>query len=68
MQTCPRCGKIAVIEDGYKAGAFVCWKKREGCGAKYENLSEIERLFQDKNGSDAGNLESAELPFTVEGA
>jgi hypothetical protein len=37
-RVCPTCGKAAIIR-GQKdyGGGWVCWKKKEGCGAKFED-------------------------------
>jgi len=35
---CPKCGKEAIIKGSAKyGGGWVCWKKREGCGAKFDD-------------------------------
>lgn len=41
---CPKCGKPAVIKGQEQyGGGWVCWKKRDGCGAKWPNgAAEIE--------------------------
>lgn len=35
---CPECGKRAIIKGSAQyGGGFVCWKKRDGCGVKFED-------------------------------
>lgn len=35
-RTCPVCGKAAIIRGKQEfGGGFVCWKKKEGCGEKF---------------------------------
>jgi hypothetical protein len=37
---CPRCGKHAVIKGAPQyGGGWVCWKKKEGCGTKWDDLA-----------------------------
>ena len=37
-RTCPSCGKPAIIKGQAKyGGGWVCWKKKDGCGEKYED-------------------------------
>jgi hypothetical protein len=36
---CPTCGKTAVIKSKAEyGGGYVCWKNRDGCGAKFKTL------------------------------
>ena len=35
---CPQCGKPAIIKgDPQYGGGWVCWKKKDGCGAKFDD-------------------------------
>ena len=36
-RTCPDCGMAAIFKDNQSAeGGWYCWKKRDGCGAKFK--------------------------------
>ena len=37
---CPECGKFAVIKGAPQyGGGWVCWKKKDGCGKKWDDLA-----------------------------
>src|SRR5262252_4843796 len=37
-RTCPKCSKAAIIKGSEKfGGGWVCWARREGCGAKFKD-------------------------------
>lgn len=37
-RTCPKCGKAAIIKGNKDyGGGWLCWKKKDGCGAKFED-------------------------------
>jgi ribosomal protein L37AE/L43A len=44
QRKCPKCGKTAIIRGKEEfGGGWLCWKKRDGCGAKFpEGAPEIE--------------------------
>jgi hypothetical protein len=56
-RTCPACGAAAVIKGKAEyGGGWLCWKKRDGCGAKYsEGDPQIE-------GQPVGEVENPDLP------
>lgn len=54
-RTCPKCGKAAIIRGSEQyGGGWVCWKKKDGCGAKY--LTADQAIV----GQDAGQVENPE--------
>jgi ribosomal protein L37AE/L43A len=54
---CPSCGKPAVIKGKAEfGGGWLCWKKRDGCGAKFaDNAPEIV-------GQEVGEIDNPDLP------
>jgi hypothetical protein len=56
-RTCPSCGAAAVIKGKAEyGGGWLCWKKRDGCGAKFaEGAPEIER-------QEVGEIDNPDLP------
>lgn len=42
QRTCPECGKAAIIKGKAEyGGGWLCFKKKEGCGAKYRDGDEL---------------------------
>jgi ribosomal protein L37AE/L43A len=56
-RTCPTCGAAAVIKGKAEyGGGWLCWKKRDGCGAKFaDGAQEIE-------GQEVGEIDNPDLP------
>lgn len=67
---CPRCGKDAIIKGSPKyGGGRVCWKKRDGCGAKWtdeewetEQRSHAEPSVEAQEAALAADLKPLEPP------
>ena len=58
-RTCPNCGAAAVIKGTQEyGGGYVCWKKRDGCGANFPDGDE--RI----EGQEVGEIENPDLPDT----
>ncbi len=39
---CPKCGKESIIKGKAEfGGGWLCWKKKDGCGAKFEDKKEL---------------------------
>lgn len=38
---CPKCGKAAIIASKFDDAAFVCYKKKGGCGEKFQNSAAL---------------------------
>jgi len=56
-RACPACGKAAVIKGKAEyGGGWLCWKKRDGCGAKYQDGD------PDIEGQEVGEIENPDLP------
>lgn len=57
---CPSCGKTSIIKGSPQyGGGYVCWKKKDGCGAKYsDGAPEIE-------GQETGIKDPADLHNTI---
>lgn len=56
-RACPACGKAAVIKGKAEyGGGWLCWKKRDGCGAKYQDGD------PDIENQEAGEVENPDLP------
>lgn len=54
---CPACGAAAVIKGKPEyGGGWLCWKKRDGCGAKFREGDEA------IESQDVGEIENPELP------
>lgn len=58
-RTCPECDTAAVIKGKAEfGGGWLCWRKRDGCGAKFADGDErIER-------QEVGEIENPDLPDT----
>lgn len=56
-RACPACGKAAVIKGKAEyGGGWLCWKKRDGCGAKYQDGD------PDIENQEVGEVENPDLP------
>jgi hypothetical protein len=56
-RTCPQCGAAAVIKGKAEfGGGWLCWKKRDGCGAKFPDGD------QAIEGQEVGDIENPDLP------
>jgi hypothetical protein len=57
---CPTCGKASIIKGSPQyGGGYVCWKKKDGCGAKFnDGAPEIE-------GQETGIKDPADLHNTI---
>lgn len=56
-RTCPECGKAAIIKGKAEyGGGWVCFKKKDGCGAKYPDGAEA------IEGQAVGQAENPDLP------
>jgi hypothetical protein len=60
---CPLCQKEAIIKGNEKyGGGWVCWKKRDGCGAKF--LDDDKAIVEQKAGREA-NEDIADIKNTI---
>ena len=58
-RTCPQCETAAVIKGKAEfGGGWLCWRKRDGCGAKFADGDE--RI----EGQEVGEIENPDLPDT----
>ncbi len=58
-RACPTCGAAAVIKGKAEyGGGWLCWKKRDGCGAKF---NEGDPLVE---GQEVGEVDNPDLPDT----
>jgi hypothetical protein len=58
-RTCPACDTAAVIKGKAEfGGGWLCWRKRDGCGAKFPDGDE--RI----EGQEVGEIENPDLPDT----
>ena len=56
-RTCPSCGEAAVIKGKAEyGGGWLCWKKRDGCGAKFPDG---DKSIEDQA---AGEIDNPDLP------
>lgn len=56
-RTCPKCGKQTIIKgQAQYGGGFVCWKKQDGCGAKF---AEDDKAITSQQ---AGKIENDDMP------
>jgi len=57
QRKCPTCGKEAIIKGKAEyGGGFLCWKKKDGCGAKFEEDDEA------ITGQPAGKVQNEDIP------
>lgn len=63
-RACPECGTLGSIIRGKPeyGGGFVCWKRKDGCGAKFEKT---DRAILDQQVGDVENEDQADLENTV---
>ena len=63
-RACPSCGVLGSIIRGKSefGGGFVCWKKKDGCGAKFKKN---DRAILDQQIGDVENDDQADLENTV---
>jgi hypothetical protein len=60
---CPLCGKEAIIKGQEKyGGGWACWKKREGCGAKF---LDTDKAITEQKVSREANEDIADLKNTI---
>ena len=60
---CPQCGKSAIIAGKEEfGGGFICWKKKDGCGAKYAS---DDRRITGQSVEDVENEDAADCWNTV---
>lgn len=58
-RVCPKCGADAVIKGKEEyGGGWLCWKKRDGCGAKFEEGADV------IESQPVGEIENPDLPDT----
>lgn len=49
-RVCPQCGKAAIIKGKAEyGGGYLCWEKKDGCGAKFSD--DDKRMVQDQGGT-----------------
>src|SRR5579863_4222291 len=57
QRKCPTCGKEAIIKGKAEyGGGFLCWKKKDGCGAKFEEDDDA------ITGQPAGKVQNEDIP------
>jgi predicted RNA-binding Zn-ribbon protein involved in translation (DUF1610 family) len=57
---CPKCGKESIIRGKEEfGGGFLCWKKKDGCGAKFDDVDVA------ITGQDTGIKDPADLHNTI---
>lgn len=63
-RACPECGTLGSIIRGKPefGGGFVCWKRKDGCGAKFEKT---DRRILDQQIGDVENEDQDDLENTV---
>ena len=57
QRTCPKCGKTSIIKGKEEyGGGWLCWKKKDGCGAKFEEGD------QSIEGQPSGKVQNDDIP------
>lgn len=63
VRLCPKCGKAAIIKgQGQFGGGWVCWKKKDGCNAKF---SDGDRSIESQSVDRVANEDVADQYNTV---
>lgn len=59
-RTCPECGQPAIIKGKAEyGGGWLCFKKKDGCGAQWPDGSEQAQTFE---GAETGRVDNPDIP------
>jgi hypothetical protein len=60
---CPQCGSAAIIKGSAKyGGGFICWRKKNGCGAKFDD---DDKLITEQQTGQVDNPDPYDLDNTI---